>query len=146
MAAVILQTGRLTELQRSVRDYLEEGGSITSVLLVIAAIAGVVALTVWLTRRQDYRAAKRARANDPQRLFRDLLQGLALGPSQRRFLDTLAKELELKQPSVILLSSSHYRRCVDEWRASRRSAGSDIGPHADETLVAETRDVLFPPA
>jgi hypothetical protein len=145
IGAILLQVDGLTGPQRAVRNHFQEGGSIGLVLLVMAAVAGVVLIAYWLTRRQQRSAQKHARINDPQRLFGDLLQGLALTASQRRLLATVVRELGLKHPSVILLSPTLFERHIDQWRALGRSTGSDVESHAGEDLVAQTRDVLFPP-
>jgi len=41
-SAVLAQVDRLTVLQRAVRDHFQQGGSVMSALLLLAAIIGVV--------------------------------------------------------------------------------------------------------
>lgn len=144
MAAVQLQATGLTEAQRAVRDHFQEGGSIGSVLLVVGVVAGVILAACWLARRQRRRAQKHAPRDDPDRLFGDLLRGLALTAPQRGLLDTVAKELRLRNPAVILLSPTLFDRHVDQWRALNHQACDHVDPRADERIVAQVRAVLFP--
>jgi hypothetical protein len=52
MAWVPLQVGRLTEIQREVRDHFDEGGSLSTVLLVLLGLILVVLLTYLMTSHQ----------------------------------------------------------------------------------------------
>ena len=143
MAWVLLQVGRLTEIQREVRDHFDEGGSINKILLVLLGLAVVVFTVYCLTKRQRL-AAETSRKPDPQRLFSDLLKALELTPTQRHHLEALSRDLQLTQPAVILLSPVLFDRCVAKWQANRRSAAPQAHELSDPDAVAGVRTALFP--
>ncbi len=140
MERALGQSGNLTEIQRSVRDYFSEGGSLLAVLLVMGLVAIVLLAAYWLTRRQQRHAERSEHLDDPGQLFDDLLGALPLATPQREFLSALVREERLEQPSVILLSPARYDRCVSRHQGR---AGSSTG---DDQLVEQIRTVLFPKA
>lgn len=137
------QLAQLTEIQRAVRDWLQEGGSPIAVLAVLACIAAVLFATYYLTRRQRRRDQGAVFA-DPRQLLHTLLSKLPLTPSQRYSLTRVANELDLKQPAALILSPVLFDRYFDQWRTGH---GSTSGRGADESvakLAADARQVLFP--
>ena len=130
-------TGGLSEVQRAVRDQFLRGGSFTSVLIVLLCIVAGVLLAYVLTQMFRVRP-KRKRFDSPQQLFNDLLERLNLSAPQRQLLDSMVRDLRLKQPSTILLSEILFDRSLVQWRDARHGAG------ADRQLVGQVRAALFP--
>lgn len=142
--AILVQIDRLTVLQRAVRDHFQQGGSVTSVLLLLAVIIGVVMLVKFLTQRQWQ--SNRPAGTDPGReLFVSLLDDLELTQAQQRVMVAFAKEQRLKNPSVILLCPTLFDRYVGQWleKPKRRSDPED--QLVDAEFIARLRKHLFPP-
>ena len=148
MMTVLLQLDGLNDVQRAVRDQFQRGGSVAGVLLVLLVLLAVVLAVYYLTQCQR-KVTQAARRHDPQRLFRHLLNGLDLSAPQRHLLLAVAKDLRLKQPTVILLSPTLFDLHVKEWQTGqsgpvRTSAAIGNHPDAPEQTAAQTRSVLFP--
>ncbi len=143
MMGLLSPAGRLTEIQRVVREHFHEGGSLATVLFVLSGIAVVVLLAYGLTIRQR-RVERIARSADPRGLFRDLQGKLGLTSPQRQLLDTMAKELRIENPAVILLCPALFDRYLGAWSVKRRKAiiGADESSRPD--VAAELRTTLFP--
>ena len=142
-AFLMARAGKLTEIQQAVRGYIREGGSLAFVLLVLLGLIGGVLLVHYLTLRQN-KSERRTHHPDPQMLFRDLQGKLALTPSQRQLLDRVARDLNLENPAVLLLSSALFDRHVNAWQSRRGRAG--IGKPESPQLpdAAGLRKKLFP--
>ena len=128
----------LTEVQRALRDYLTEGGSVLTVAVVLLVIAGVVVLAYLLTRRQR-RTQNPPVLNDPQLLFDSLLSKLELTDNQRALLHTFARENDPEQPALLLVSAHRF----DQHLGARGSSALSPG---DGEALTQIRDVLFPKA
>lgn len=144
MIHTLLQSSPWSPVERAVRERFQEGGSIVGVLLVALTIAGAVAITYWLTVRSERASRPSLAVSDPQGLFNDCLEGAPLARPQRQFLLSLANDLRLPHPSVMLISEATFDECVARWRSagddgekSRRAAG-------DDATATATRAALFP--
>jgi len=143
MLYVLLQADRLTEFQRAVRHEFESGATVTRVLLVLAAAVALILLAYWLLVMERRKETPDEHQNSEQ-LFRDLLHKLALPPPQRHLLETVAQELHLKHPAVLLLSEALFDRFVAEWQARRERRTGGNGDPAEAQIAARTRARLFP--
>lgn len=139
---VLLQTYNLNPYQTAVRERFQEGGSITATLLVIAGVAAAVLLAYLLTRQQR-RANRVDPMADPRQLFRDLQTRLKLSPKQRCVLDTVAEDLDLEHPAVLLLSPMIFDRCVGQWCGGNWHAAGRAKREVGTDGIAETRSALF---
>ncbi len=145
MNAVLMQTGALTPTQQAVRDQFQEGGSIGTVLLLVAGLAMMVALAYWLSKQVQHIDSGPARVDDPQRLFEDWLVRLEMPAEQLQFLRAIARDLDLENPATILLSPVRFDRCLDQWPAHRQTSGQ-VRPRPPTALITQTRSALFPQA
>jgi len=128
----------LPEFYRAVREQFNKGGTLGSVLIVLAGLAGVV-LLVYILNRLEQKSTTNTGPSDAQRLFRDVLARLGLNEAQRQLLEGVAKDLRLKNPTVLLLSERLFDQNVQEW------AGRQKGRAADrEQVVSRMRSRLFP--
>jgi type II secretory pathway component PulF len=127
---------QLTPNQQAVRDYFQEGGSFTAVAVVLLVLVGVFLLTYLIMRRQERASAETLR-DDPPDLFRSLLRRLELSSAQRNLLMTVAKGLDLTNPTVLLLSPKLFRQHVSRW-------GQQSSIQIEEQLIESTEKVLFP--
>ena len=143
VASVQLGADGLTEIQRAVSEHFREGGSVVSVLLVLTCTAAIVVLAYGVTRRQQQRATRAGRG-DPRKLYQQLLQKLDLTNAGRRLLRAVAKDLQLKHATALLLSPTLFDRNVEQWQAQRRRIGRPLAEAGPPELVAEVRGVLFP--
>ncbi len=143
MVKVLLQLDALPELRRAIRDEFQTGGSILGVLLALLGLAAVVLLAYLLAELQRKRAVGPAKNDDPERLYRDLLGKLGLATDERQVLDTLAREMRLKHPAVILLSEALFDRHVAGWRARWDRPPVKGGPAPDGDTIARVRTRLF---
>ncbi len=137
-----LAAGGLSPTQQAVRDSFQEGGSIAQTLLVfLAMICGVLLLyllTLW--SRKD---GQRGSARNPRQLFADVLSRLKLSPEQRDVLVKVASELNLNDPTAILVSPTLFDRHLEQWRAKQRRSGQVRNYSRDRQLLAQARRVLF---
>lgn len=143
MTVLLVMPAQLTEIQRSVRDQFQEGGSFLTATLVLLGIAGVVLATYCLTLRQR-RAGENARRASPEQLFRDLMDKLDLTSPQRQLLDTMTRDLRIKQPAVIVLSPDLFDRYLGEWHVRQRRTTVDEDEQTNPRMEAQIRATLFP--
>lgn len=140
---LLAQFDRLTEFQRAVRDHFREGGSVTSLLLVLLGIVGVVVLVRILSPRSS-RTEEPERLDEPREVFLALLNELELMPRQRRLLNRVATELELEHPAVLVLCPALFDRHLAAWQKRAALNGEVVGDLADPELVRKLRKRLFP--
>ena len=138
MMPVLLQSDRLPLFYQAVREQFNKGGTLGSVLIVLASLAGLV-LLVYCLNRLEHKSTKNTEPSDAQRLFRDVLAKLGLNEAQRQLLEGVAKELRLKNPTLLLLSERLFDQHVREW------AGRQKGRAAErDKVVSRMRSRLFP--
>jgi len=138
MMPVLLQSDRLPLFYQAVRDQFNRGGTLGSVLIVLACLTGVV-LLVYFLNRLEQRSTKSVEPSDAQRLFRDVLARLGLNEGQRQLLEAVAKDLRLKNPTVLLLSERLFDQNVQEWARRQKGRSEDR-----EQVVSRMRSRLFP--
>lgn len=138
-----ISTGRLSETQRAVSEHFQKGGSITAILIILGCLFAVIVVVVLLTMRQQHSDPTRV-VNDPKRLYQDVLDNLGLAPTQQDFLQTLATDLDLTHPTVILLSSRLFDQRCGEWKRRGRPRAIGLDSPAVEKLVSCIRTHLFP--
>lgn len=141
MSHTLLQNSPWSPVERAVRERFQEGGSIVGVLLVALTIAGVVAITYWLTLRSERANRPSPAVSDPQGLFSDCLEGSPLARPQRQLLLSVANDLRLAHPSVMLISEATFDECVVRWRDEGEKPLPAAG---DDAIVTATRAALFP--
>lgn len=133
----------LTARLRWVRDSFREGGSLLTVLLVLATITAAVLLVYWLSRRQE-KAANRDRSGDPYRLFRTLMVKLDLSRESQDMLLRMARDLRLVHPTIVLLSDRIFDEQVSLWGKGKSGPSGTKGGRVDGGLTARARAALFP--
>ena len=138
-----LAAGALTETLQGVRNRFQEGGSFTMLLLVLLGIGAVVLVAYWLTLQQ-HRAERRARLGDPRGLFRTLQDKLGLTSIQRQLIDTIATDLRIENPAVILICPALFDHHLSVWSANRRKSIASVDKPSLPGVVAELRTRLFP--
>jgi len=136
-----LQLNDLTEVQRATREHFQKGGSVVSVLLVMLGLALGVILTYWLSRQQQ-KVARNFRRNDPQKLFQDLMAKVELSEPQRRVLWSVANDLRLDHPAVLLISRTLFDRHVRTWK-QQRPAGNRAKNAGEENALLVAQRALF---
>ncbi len=143
----LAQSSEFDTWQRAVQSQFQKGGSWISALLVILAIAAFVILVSWLTRIQrkfQRKVGHGPQRSDSQRIFTHLVCNLGLNVPQRQLLESVARDLRLPHPTVLLISETLFDRMVDEW--SRRAVHESRKSSDPNTiqLVARTKSRLFP--
>ena len=143
---VFLQSNGLTEVLQGVRDHFQGGGRVAPVVVVLLGLVLTLLVAYGLSRRQTRPAGGAGRA-DPQALFQRLLGKLELAAPQRQLLASMAQELRLENPAVILLSPALLDRYLDVWQTRpssppARPTGANREGFAE--LIAQTRAALFP--
>jgi len=138
MVGVLLQTDRLPDFFQAVRAQFNKGGTLGSMLIVLASLTALVLLAYFLNRLEQ-KATTHTEPSDAQRLFRDLLVRLGLTEAQRQLLDAVAHDLRLKNPTVLLLSESLFDHHVQEWAGRQKVRTTER-----EQVVSRMRSRLFP--
>ena len=144
---VMAQSPQFEDWQRAVRNQFQYGGSWTSVFVVLLSLVAIIVLVGWLSRiqnRSQQSAANSPRNSDPQRLYAHLLSNLGLSVPQRQLLESVARELRLPHPTILLISETLYDQCVEQW--TRRAGGAAVEADRATTLLilTRTRNRLFP--
>ncbi len=142
MTPLLLQSDQLPLFYQAVREQFNQGSTFGSILVVLAGLVALVT-AVYFLNRWDQKATAHSEPSDAQRLFRDLVVRLGLNDSQRHLLDAVAKDLRLKNPTVLLLSERAFDRHVQEW-AARGKGRPALGPAEREQIVSRMRSRLFP--
>lgn len=142
IAAAWFSPEQLTEAQQSVRRWFQEGGTAGPALAVLAAVAGALFLTHYLSRRQRRRDPSTLRS-DPARLFADILKKMNLTRQQRKTLASMARDLRIKHPTVVLLSPVLFERSWTGWKGDGAASTAPDG-QARSDLYWQIRSVLFP--
>lgn len=132
----------LTPTQRGVRDHFVEGGSMVSVLLVVAFCALMIGLVYLLTRRSSIRSG-----GTPSRkqLFRSGLDLVPLSDAQRSMLCSVVSSERVENPCVLLLSRPLFDRHVDRWLDLKHRDTIDDRTRTQIRTARELRAALFPP-
>lgn len=144
MVNVFTQIDALSEVHKAMREQFQRGESILGTLLALLGLASLVALAYALTELQRRRAERLVTCDDPQRLFDDVLDKLELSPAERRTLGTVARDLRLDHPTVILLSETLFDRQVSKWLERRNLSRGSGGSARDAETISAARTRLFP--
>lgn len=138
MTPVLLQSDQMPQFYRAVREQFNQGGTIGSMLIVLASFAALV-LLVYVLNRLEQRATTNTEPSDAQRLFRDVVGRLGLNEAQRQLLESVAKDLRLRNPAILLLSERLFDQHVQEWVGRQKSGATGC-----EQAVSRMRSRLFP--
>lgn len=133
----------LNPAQRAVWAHFQEGGSATVAAVVLLAIVFAVFVAWWSHRRVEPPKGKEDVA-DPWKVFNGLQRAMELQAAQRNLLGSVAQDLHLPNPSVLLLSRALFDRYVDRWQAVaplRTDAEEERATR--ETVVVQLRNTLF---
>lgn len=139
----VLHEPAFNPAQRAVWAHFQEGGSAAVVGWVLLTIVLAVAVAWWLNRRVEPPKRKED-VPDPWKVFNGLQRAMELQRAQRSLLSSVAQDLRLPNPSVLLLSRSLFDRYVDRWQAvasPRSDAHEDRA--ARRTVVSQVRAALF---
>lgn len=133
--------------QRAVRNQFRHGESVSSLVLGIGALIGVVVVILVIARLQSRwkrRAEKSQEDSHPQRLYTHLMCALGFTAPQRQLLDALARASQLEHPAALLISDVLFDRCVTEWE--KRAGPPPAGEHRleDRQVLTYARNRLFP--
>lgn len=133
----------LNPAHRAVWAHFQKGGSAAVVAGVLLAIVLAVVVAWWLNRRVEPPKRKED-VPDPWKVFNGLQRAMELQRAQRSLLNSVAHELRLPNPSVLLLSRSLFDRYVDRWHAlAPPRTNADEERTARETAAAQVRAALF---
>lgn len=138
---ILMATGdSLSGALRSVNQHFQAGGSFFWSMVVLVGTVGLVYLTyvVSVRLRRDRSVPTK---HTPRPLFQVLMQQLELTDPQRRLLDSVAVDLHLPHPLVLLLSVKLFDSRLDEWHDMQRQLGRVCG---DRFVVEKLRKKLFP--
>ncbi len=138
MMPLLLQSNDLPAFYEAMRKQFSQGGSVGKALLALAALASLLVFAHFLNR-VERKVTVPAEPNDPQKLFRDLLPKLSLTLAQRQTLDTIVKDLKLRQPAVMLISETLFDNYLAQWRAQ---TGAPDPQHEEQLRRLKPR--LFP--
>lgn len=113
---------------KAVQDHLTRGGSLLTLLYAAVAVAVLVGLLVLLHRAQ-HRRATGPPVENPRKLFDTVIRDLGLGVVQRDLLRRMASDLEMEQPTILLLSPAIFMKYARKWSASGRGRGGTSSVH-----------------
>jgi hypothetical protein len=139
MKFVLLQhEDPVTEGIRRLQEGFRQESSLGPVLWSCVGIV-VATIIVLLIARVQRRKSGDFVPNDPKRLFQSLMDRLELSEGNRSLLESMAREMRLKHPAVLLLAPAVFDRAAQLWSArSQRFADA----HRDR--IASLRRSLFP--
>lgn len=143
MATALAQADHLSPVQRSVRDHFQTGGSLIAAGMMVLIIALLVA-SAYAVARLTERSTARMPTNDPPALFRSLLKRLGVDQEQRKWLERVAREQSLANPSVLLLSPTAFEAGFQKWRMGRDHSPNAEVERTAAAMITATRDTLFP--
>ena len=108
-------------------------------LIIVAAAITIFVLILHFVLYCEKRTGKPRQANNPTRLFSDVLKQLELNAAQRSLLTTMARDLKLESATHMLLSPKLFEQARQKWALMVQP---DAAAHADElkTIARE----LFP--
>lgn len=141
---ILSQVKALSPYHRAIRGYFQNGGSIGVALLYVVGAALAIGLVCGVLMACQRRAAGGVRMDDPQKLYRDLMNALMLSKPQRALLEQMAKDMRWAQPAAVLLSPVRFDKSCEAWCTSRFGAASDSGD-APRPAIADIREKLFFP-
>lgn len=125
-------------LQKHFQKDAWDGETWIGVILVVAAMMALVVVLHFLLYYEK-RTESGRELNDPQRLFREVIQSLNFSASQHALLVRLARDLRPALPTQMLLSPRLFADAKERWLASGASGTQQKAE--DLTAIA---DILFP--
>ena len=96
-----------------IRDHFAEGGSGSAVIWVLVITLSAILIAYLVTAIIGWRS--RRRTNHPGHLFKELLFALPLTHQQQVLLRSVAADLRLDHPSIMLISPEAFRRHGQAW-------------------------------
>ncbi len=146
---LLAQADRLNQMQQSVRQQFQEGGSVLGVVAALLVVAAVLWFA-WFWSRRNERLRRPGADLDAAGVFAETLRRLNLRAEQKQLLHQAARVADLDHPTVLLLSPHLFDRYIGPC-ASRKSVGAPSANPIDEgqsvssnPLVSELRAYLFP--
>ncbi len=133
---MLMQIHNVEKLEAIQRHLNREGSEIG----LFAVLAGFVAFgLLLLCVHRLYRRGPSADVDRPGRLFRKLSQAVRLSVAQRSLLLRMGRELNLANPTVLLLSRRVFDNRAADWLAAAEDAD-------ERRRVADLANALFSPA
>jgi hypothetical protein len=126
MMAVLIQSSPID----GVRERFTEGGSYTELMLALVVIAAFFVLSAVIQRVQQRGWRHRANA-DPYGLFRKTIRHLRLPVIERDVLMRMSRDLNLHDPTTLLLSPRLFRDRSAEWLTGN---SGDLGDRDQQVL------------
>jgi len=127
--------------RQSLYEEFQKGNMVLDSLIVLGGILVIVLIAYWLSLRQR-RLIEQPHVNDPARLFRSVLDRLALRPEQRRLIEAVAAAGGGEHPTALLLSPVLFHEGCNRWIRGHGEL-PDLSPQRLEPLLEETKLVLF---
>ena len=140
---LLSQQMNLSDVQKAVREHFNEKGTPTSVVLILLLMVGIVLLTYLLSKYAGNLHLPEKR-NRVQPFYQQMLIKLEVTTPQRRWLERLAVDLQLKQPTMILLSPTLFDRHVCEWQRKGFRQKNKLSPSQQADFIYRIRTYLFP--
>jgi hypothetical protein len=133
--AALLKTSPPERLE-ALHQRFSRGGDWDELIVVAAGFVALFALLVVFCSLQ--RRRQRTDSDCPRKLYRRLVQQLGLSAPQRRLLHRMAADLELPNPTTLLLSPGVFKTHAKQWlRAVPKNR-----PEAN-LRIKELADALF---
>ncbi len=110
-------------------------------IIIVAAALTIFVLILHFVLYFERRSAKPRQANNPTRLFSDVLKQLELNAAQRSLLTAMARDLKLESATHVLLSPKLFEQAGQKW-TSMVQPGSAARADELKTIARE----LFPRA
>jgi len=129
-------------LWKAARDHFTRGGS--PMILVYAAGSVILLVAVLLvTQRLQLRTVKRRPADNPRKLFTNLVAQSGLPIMQREALRQMADDLRLSHPAVILLGPQVFKEHARRWAAAKTKPTPDSAPERLPESMVGLGNALF---
>lgn len=143
MPSFLLQISDLSDVQQAVRESMRSGDTPMTIVLMLLVLAGIVLLTYLLSKYAgswEFSFKKKS----PHPFFLHLLKKMDLTATQRKWLDRLVTDLQMRQPTKILLSPKLFDESVCAWNKRGHRRDSKLSPSDQAEVVNRLRAYLFP--
>jgi len=126
------------QLREALSREFSSNGSALEIGIVVAALFGLIAVA-WMLQRWQQKPRSDTGPFDSKQLFQELLGKLDMPEDQVQLLTTMAKEMRLPNPTVLLISRRLFDENLLTWQAQRKES-QPVG----DVLPGRIRQRLFP--
>lgn len=117
---ILAELGRAERL-RAIREGFtsksEAGSGVYTGLLIVVAL-GVVAIVVLALLHRFAEGTGKSSGGTPNSLFREVLRELPLGFQDKALLRRMAGDMQLANPTTVLLTPGLFEQCLQEYAAA----------------------------